>query len=334
MPCLPWTQTRPSGPLQSRRSRFFRRTGTPAGISRRHLRLTEGVAMGMVRDVFFQTGKTMKIHHLNCGTLCPYCEKLINGKGSLLKPARLVCHCLLVESSEGLILVDTGFGTEDVQQPERRLGKGFMTAMRPTLSRTETARVQLDQRNLDAKDVRHIIPTHLDLDHAGGLSDFPEAAIHVMAKELAQITHPDVRDRIRFRQAQFVHHPQWAVHQDTHENWFGMPAISPIPELKDSLKLVPLPGHTKGHMGVAVRGENKWLLHCGDAYFHRGQIHGSPEMPKALELFEQAIQTIPQQRRDSLTRLQELAQRHGDEVDIFCAHDPVEFDRLAGNPSA
>ncbi len=28
-------------------------------------------------------------------------------------------------------------------------------------------------------DVRHIILTHLDLDHAGGLHDFPNAAVHV-----------------------------------------------------------------------------------------------------------------------------------------------------------
>ena len=32
-------------------------------------------------------------------------------------------------------------------------------------------------------DVRHIVLTHLDFDHAGGIEDFPNARVHVLARE-------------------------------------------------------------------------------------------------------------------------------------------------------
>ena len=42
----------------------------------------------------------MRIHHLNCGSLCPHGALLINGEGGLLAPAKVVCRCLLIEAGE------------------------------------------------------------------------------------------------------------------------------------------------------------------------------------------------------------------------------------------
>ena len=41
----------------------------------------------------------MRIHHLNCGTSCPHGARLLNGEGGWLEPARMVCHCLLIEAT-------------------------------------------------------------------------------------------------------------------------------------------------------------------------------------------------------------------------------------------
>ncbi len=57
----------------------------------------------------------MAIHHLNCGTLCPRGGRLLGADGGWLAEAPVVCHCLLVETSDGLVLVDTGFGTGDAR---------------------------------------------------------------------------------------------------------------------------------------------------------------------------------------------------------------------------
>ena len=48
----------------------------------------------------------MSIHHLNCGTMRPYLPSL-----------KSLNYCLLVETNQGLILVDTGFGTRDYLAP-------------------------------------------------------------------------------------------------------------------------------------------------------------------------------------------------------------------------
>lgn len=52
----------------------------------------------------------MTVHPLNCGSLCPRGRRLINGEGGLLEKGHTVCHCLAIESGDGLVLVDTGFG--------------------------------------------------------------------------------------------------------------------------------------------------------------------------------------------------------------------------------
>ncbi|MCV9925973.1 MBL fold metallo-hydrolase, partial [Acinetobacter baumannii] len=49
------------------------------------------------------------IHHLHCGTMCPVCAPLFGQKGF---QAKVVCHCLLVETDQGLVLIDTGLGIQ------------------------------------------------------------------------------------------------------------------------------------------------------------------------------------------------------------------------------
>ena len=126
----------------------------------------------------------MRIHHLNCGSLCPPGGRLLGGAGGLLSPAPMCCHCLLIEGDDRLILVDTGLGVEDVNEPQR-LGHLFNLMMRPRLEVAETALRQVVDLGYRPSDVRHIVPTHLDLDHAGGISDFPGAAVHIFAAELS-----------------------------------------------------------------------------------------------------------------------------------------------------
>ena len=126
----------------------------------------------------------MKIHHLNCGCMCPLGGALYDGFSKGLT-AQLVCHCLLIETDrEGLVLVDTGFGRQDMRAPGSRLS-GFFRAMNNIQRREElTALAQITALGFRAEDVRHIILTHLDFDHAGGLTDFPQARIHLLKQEV------------------------------------------------------------------------------------------------------------------------------------------------------
>lgn len=255
----------------------------------------------------------MRIRHLNCGTMTP------------LASAAIVAHCLLVERPGGLLLVDTGFGTDDIATP-KRLGQPFRAAVRPVLGAGETAHAQIRALGHDPAEVTDIVLTHLDLDHVGGIGDFPSARVHVFTDELEAALHPTLRDRGRYLAAQWAHRPTWVRHEVAGGDWFG---FSSVTALDDDVVLVALPGHSRGHCGVAVRRDSGgWLLHAGDAYFSAGEKLSPPSCPRPLRAFQTVMAADNRRRRHNQERLQELHEAHGDEVTIFCAHDASELAAL------
>jgi glyoxylase-like metal-dependent hydrolase (beta-lactamase superfamily II) len=270
---------------------------------------------------------TPAVHHLNCGTMCPWGQRFVNGEGSATAPGRIVCHVLLIELADGLVLVDTGFGTEDIRGP-RRLHRGFAAAMRPQLNDAETAISQVQALGFDAGDVRHIVLTHLDIDHAGGLPDFPGADVHVYAREHAVMQSPPVRERVRYAvgSPHWRHGPRWVTHEVGGDAWLGFESVRVLPAGDPEVLMIPLPGHTLGHTGIAVRAGDGWLLHCGDAFFNRHELDPVPSCPPALRAFQVLVQADGRARRSNQERLRELAARHA-ELDMFCSHDPEQLER-------
>lgn len=266
--------------------------------------------------------------------MCPFGRRLINGEGGWLAPATMCCHCLLIEGRNSLILVDTGLGTGDVANPAR-LGAAFNAVVRPRLLMAETALHQIRALGLDPNDVRHLVPTHLDLDHAGGLGDFPQAQVHVHAPELkAALERPTLHEKSRYIPAQWAHGPQWASHTVNGDTWKGFDAVRALPDTDEEVLLVPLAGHTRGHVGVAVHTDSGWLLHCGDAYFFRGEMDEDPHCPVGLRIFQSMVQMDGAQRLSNQRRLRELKRDHGRDVTLFCAHDPVELLSMIDRPLA
>ena len=90
--------------------------------------------------------------------------------------------------------------------------------------------------------------------------------------------------------------------------------------------MIPLPGHTLGHCGIAVRTKDKWLLHAGDAYFFHGQMQASPKMPLVLGMFQRRADMDRAMRIENQERLRTLKAKHGDAVTIFNSHDPVDYE--------
>ncbi|MDB4971708.1 MAG: hypothetical protein JWN48_49 [Myxococcaceae bacterium] len=281
----------------------------------------------------------MHVHHLNCGTMCPYSARLLQGRGGMFEKTRLVAHCLAVELQSGIALIDTGLGTADVAAPRQRLGAAYVALAAPVCQLEETALHQLQKLGFHARDVRHLLPTHLDLDHAGGIGDFPDATVHILAREHAVATQRSSRgERQRYKPQQWVH-ARFQKHEPRGEKWFGFECVQALPGSQDRVLIIPLYGHSRGHAGIAVRSDDGWILHAGDAYFHHDEVHAEPpSCPVGLALFQQLMQIDGTQRLHNRQRLRELAAAHGDEITIVCAHDPSEFDalsaRLASRSSA
>jgi glyoxylase-like metal-dependent hydrolase (beta-lactamase superfamily II) len=261
------------------------------------------------------------VHHLNCASMAPAATL-----GGRLLPSRLVAHCLLVERPDGLTLVDTGFGTADIADP-RRLGQPFRALVGPVLDAGETAIAQVKALGREPEEVTDIVLTHLDLDHAGGIGDFPRARVHVLEDELDRALAPPLRERARYVQAQWAHGPQWVRHRVRGDEWFGFDSVT---VLADDVLLVPLRGHTHGHCGVAVKDGDGWLLHAGDAYFFHGEKDEPRTCPPGLRVFQSLMNVDGRARHHNQDRLRGLVSEGHDGLTVFSAHDAVEFDALAG----
>lgn len=270
----------------------------------------------------------MRIHHMNCISSCPLGGRLMDHRSNSLR-GKLACHCLLVESERGLVLIDTGFGLRDVWNPMQRLSRFFLSLLDPDFREELTAVRQIEALGYSARDVRHIVLTHLDFDHAGGLDDFPEASVHMMAPEVEDaVRQRSWLDRQRYRPQQWGSYERWKAYAaSTTDRWFGFDCVRDIPGLPPEILLVPLIGHTLGHAGIAVRGDAGWELLAGDAYFDHHEMNlENPSCVPGLRMYQWMMEKDRAARLRNQQRLRELIRDHGGEVHVICSHDPYELE--------
>ncbi|HEY0505799.1 MAG TPA: MBL fold metallo-hydrolase [Lysobacter sp.] len=276
----------------------------------------------------------MKLHHLNCISTCPLGGRLMDGRTTgIIERGELACHCVLIEADDGLVLIDTGLGLHDVRDPRGRLSRFFLTLLSPDLREQMTAVRQVTRLGFKPNDVRHIVLTHLDFDHAGGLDDFPSAQVHMMATERGYAMQQKTwLDRQRFRPQQWSTRANWNVYDDAGgEDWFGFRSVRDMQGLPPDILLVPLPGHTFGHAGVAILCADGWHLLAGDAFFDHRELDRHPRCTPGLRFYQWMMEKDRSARLRNQQRLRDLHHAQG-AINIFCSHDPVEFERLARRP--
>ena len=231
-------------------------------------------------------------------------------------------HCVIFRIGERVILLDSGFGTREMRDPNRLLGADALWRLAPLIDLRLTAYERLKAQGIRPEQVTDIILTHLDNDHAGGVHDFLDATVHVSKEELE--SYDGLQPRGPYKPYQISHRTKFKTYERTDERWFDLEARSLQLPGGFEAKLVPLPGHTHGHCGVAYREDGKWCLHAGDAYFD-GKINFLEHAP-GLNI-EIAFQTSADDRQASLQKLKTLRAAHGPEVQIYSTHDQQEFVR-------
>lgn len=280
----------------------------------------------------------MILHHLNCISTCPMGGKWMDNRTpSVWTRGELTCHCVLVETGSELVLIDTGFGLRDVADPKSRLSSFFLAMVKPEFREEMTAIRQIERLGFNPRDVRHIILTHLDFDHAGGLDDFPDATVHLLAREReSAFARRTWLDRQRFRPQQWSTRDHWQVYTAVDgSNWFGFEHVNPLIGVPPEILLVPLIGHTHGHSGIAVQSSSGWKLLAGDAYFFHAEMDlEHPWCTPGLRLYQFMLEKDRKARLDNQARLRGLQRLHGHEVELFCSHDVAEFERCAARSPA
>jgi glyoxylase-like metal-dependent hydrolase (beta-lactamase superfamily II) len=278
----------------------------------------------------------MRIHHLNCVSACPLGGIWMDGVSAGSLRARITSHCLLLELASSLLLVDTGYGLLDVAAPRSRISPFFLALMKPELREEMTAVRQIESLGFDRRDVRHVVLSHLDFDHAGGLDDFPEATVHLLSSERdAALAQKTLLDRMRYRPAQWGSRDRWRSYPASQgEPWFGFDAVRGLDGVDEDVLLVPLLGHTFGHAGVAIRDAERWLLYAADAYFFHAEMNlEDPRCTPGLTLYQAMMDKDRPQRLMNQQRLRQLKFEHGSSLELFCAHDTLEFERLSNRSS-
>ena len=251
--------------------------------------------------------------------MCPWVAKLL----PWALPKTFCCHCFLIETEDRLILVDTGVSTLDCAQPSR-LGfthKLFQFQLNPH----ETALHHLETLGYRRDDLTDIVLTHLDSDHASGLCDFPNARVHVAIHSLEDArSRRSIHHWLRYRPHYLHDEIDWSlIDLDRGEQWMTFDRVQESPFGPDFL-FVDLPGHTPGHLGVAVKSKEGWLLHAGDAYYHQSVLTKGRNDFRLLSFFEGRAHMNRSQAKETLQRIQALS----DEVSVVCSHDAAFFPEL------
>jgi glyoxylase-like metal-dependent hydrolase (beta-lactamase superfamily II) len=243
-------------------------------------------------------------YHLNCGVLT----------SPFIGPA--ICHCLLIQDNEKLLLIDTGFGALDILFPDRRIGNDLIEKFEIKLEAPLTATHQIEKLGLSPTQVTDIFLSHADFDHVGGLADFPHARVHLSLEE-----HKSISVNKRYIRTQFSHAPHFVTHRDSDREWNGYQVRTVYQSADVEILMFPLFGHTFGHCGFAIHANGKWILYAGDAYYRDGEL--TDDNHQATEVAQHAADDNGA-RMESISILRKLKTEQLD-LQIFCYHDPYTF---------
>lgn len=204
----------------------------------------------------------------------------------------------VLKSGHQVILVDTGYDEAEA----RRRG-------RPILLEPSAA---LQGIGLKPEDVTTLIVTHLHYDHAGGLSQFPKATIHLQSAEMAYATGPCMcHDTLR--QPFSADHVCEAV-----KRVYSGRAVfhDGDGEVADGVTVHCIGGHSRGLQAVRVRTQSGWLCLASDAAHFYENIFARKPFPIVVDL---------QNMLDGFDRIQALASHPGL---IIPGHDPLVMSRF------
>jgi glyoxylase-like metal-dependent hydrolase (beta-lactamase superfamily II) len=220
--------------------------------------------------------------------------------------------CWAIEHPDGLVVVDTGESSATEPPWWDVFGR---TSVRFAVAPDDEAGPRMRALGLDPRAARWVVMTHMHTDHAGGLEHFEGAEV-VMSEREAAAAFARTGPLNGFHNSRY---PSWleprriAFGDGPWESFDDSLALTP----DGSVRLLPTPGHTLGHLSVAVDTGERVVLIAGDsAYAERSLLDGVVD----------GVAQDARAHRDSTARLRELCRRR--EVVFLPSHDPGSAARL------
>jgi glyoxylase-like metal-dependent hydrolase (beta-lactamase superfamily II) len=269
----------------------------------------------------------MRIHAIQTGTVA---VRTRQREGTGRGPLRLVntlrdkhwteplpILAWLIEHPEGLIVVDTG---ETARTAEKgyfpRWHPYFRLGVREWVATEQEIGPQIERVGFSTDDVRWVVLTHLHTDHAGGIAHFRNSEFLVTRTELEHASGAlgKLRGYLPHRWPErFSPTPI-----DFTDSPFGaISATRPLTAAGD-VTLLSTPGHTPGHMSVAIDLPERLVILAGDTSYTEQLM---------LEATADGVTNDPATARATLTALRTLAQTRP--TVYLPSHDPKSRNRLA-----
>jgi len=250
----------------------------------------------------------MQIHPLSTGTV-QIKTAMARGRGhGPLRFARtlldrdytgqLPIHAWLIEHPDGPILVDAGELAQARDKPIAR----FSIAPEQEIDK------QLATVGVRPSDLRYVVLTHLHGDHMNGLARLPGTEVLVCA---------DAMTRTGARALRRLGVKPTVLHL-TDEPFGAFARSAPITEDRRVIA-VPVPGHARGQIGVAVIDDGRQVLLAGDSAYTQRQL---------LDLHVDGVSISERAAIQSMRTIIEHARRHP--IVFLPSHDPDSAARLAG----
>ncbi len=223
-------------------------------------------------------GAVVRVHPITTGTSM-YPEDAIFARGGKLAPLHAIgfrskrieipIPAYIVEHpGAGLFLIDTGFHASVAVDPKKNLGPVLGRIFNTTMGPSEAMPDQIRARDLDPRDVKYVVMTHLHVDHASGVAQFPDATFIVTAREWKAATE-EKGVTAGYVKRQFDHAFDWRTIDFDGDEVNSFSAFGRTLDLfgDGSVRLAYTPGHTLGHMSVVLRTKEGEFLVTADAAY-------------------------------------------------------------------
>jgi N-acyl homoserine lactone hydrolase len=260
----------------------------------------------------------VRLHPLLCGRASAPPAYLLRESGRLAGPRALgvgvrrsawrpipIVAFLLEHPGAGPMLIDTGLHPSVAVKPAESLGRVGALAFRGIkMDPAQAVAAQLRERGIEPAQVGTVVMTHMHVDHASGISQFPDSTFIVSKAEWEAATTQGHFHGYATRQ--FDHAFDYRL-LDFDESKGTVPqSFSGFARSFDlfgdgSVRAVYTPGHTLGHMSVVVRTAGGEVLVAGDAiYVHRNldDTH-LPHRTEDDHLYRRSLREIQQYVRET-----------------------------------
>lgn len=207
-------------------------------------------------------------------------------------PAFLVEH-----PGAGPVLIDTGFHPSVAAKPTANMGRLSQFTFRDIeMTPDQAVSAQLRQRGIEAAAVKVVVMTHLHVDHASAISEFPDSTFVASSAEWAAAS--DGGQFQGYVKRQFDHGFDWRLLDFESRDAESFSGFARSFDLfgDGSVRAVFTPGHTLGHMSLVLRTGRGEVLVAGDAIYMRETLRDQhlPYRMADEHLFRRSLREIRQ----------------------------------------